>query len=413
MPLVPGGKSVVLQKLCSTPTLNGRPQTSTSIVVAPRRKSHAARPPSDGGSAAASEGGGASCSRRLSCEDGYRVSSISVDMVRRKKGCALRSQAPSGSRPTGLGGSGNLCELHPSKSEWQQTRAWSPPPTCPAMTSHQPRASSLSRRPTTPLRRLSSSSLRSTSLSHSRSRGASSVEPPLAHLNPVFAELADALSDLAGNFEALDQVNATLDGFNEAFGSYLYSLRVNAYTVDFDEGPTPINLERQRERLREEREREAALTQQQQTHERRHAEDGEEDGEQEGNETTFVTHESEYSFMHREEEAPRGGGARGRGRGRGRGGKPVGMTRRQKEVMLVRFLTTCVTKGIGADLVCMQAFSDSIIQLLPITFREQQVRHFVRSTRSGPHTASVLSIATTRSDGENYLGAPRESRRCC
>ncbi|KAL8287383.1 hypothetical protein RQP46_003835 [Phenoliferia psychrophenolica] len=105
-------------------------------------------------------------------------------------------------------------------------------------TNARPRTPSLSRRPTTPLRRLSASSLRTLSLSHSRSRGATSTEPPLDHLGTIFAELADSLSDLAGNFEQLDRAHATLDGFNEAFGAYLYSLRINAYTVDFDEGPT-------------------------------------------------------------------------------------------------------------------------------------------------------------------------------
>lgn len=202
---------------------------------------------------------------------------------------------------------------------------------------HQ-RAPSLSRRPTTPLRRLSASSLRSLSLSHSRNRQASSAEPPLDHLGSIFAELADSLSDLAGNFEALDQANNTLDGFNEAFGAYLYSLRVNAYTVDFDEGPTPTNLERQQERKlaeaeREREDQERAFAQQQQQQQR----DAADDGEQDGNETTFVTHDSEYSFMHKEEAPRDSAAARGRGRGRGRGGKQPAMSRRQREEMTVRF----------------------------------------------------------------------------
>lgn len=92
-----------------------------------------------------------------------------------------------------------------------------------------------SKRPTTPLRRISASSLRSLSLSHSRSRGPTSSELPLQHLSLLFEELSDAFADLAGNFEGLNEVNGRLDEFNEAFGGYLYGLRVNCYTADFDQ----------------------------------------------------------------------------------------------------------------------------------------------------------------------------------
>lgn len=101
------------------------------------------------------------------------------------------------------------------------------------MSTSRSRASSLSGRPTTPLRRLSAPSLRALSLSHSLSRGSTSAEPPLAHLAPVFAELADAVSDLTANCEQLQRVNERLDGFNEAFAAWLFGLRANGYTVDF------------------------------------------------------------------------------------------------------------------------------------------------------------------------------------
>ena len=112
------------------------------------------------------------------------------------------------------------------------------------MSTSDPRASTSrpSSRPTTPLRRLSASSLRSLSLSHSRSRPPTSAEPPLDHLGHIFAELADAMSDLAGNLEQLDGVNKGLDGFNEAFAGYLYGLRMNTYTADFDEVRTISSL---------------------------------------------------------------------------------------------------------------------------------------------------------------------------
>lgn len=92
-----------------------------------------------------------------------------------------------------------------------------------------------SQRPTTPLRRLSASSLRSLSLSHSRSTPHNATEPHLLHLGHVFAELADAMSDLAGNLGELEKGMKGLEGFNEAFSGLLYGLRVNAYTTDFDQ----------------------------------------------------------------------------------------------------------------------------------------------------------------------------------
>jgi DASH complex subunit DAM1 len=96
------------------------------------------------------------------------------------------------------------------------------------------RQSTSTRRPTTPLRRISASSMRSLSLSHSRARDSSSTEPPLQHLGHVFAEVADAFADLSASFEALNDINNGLDGFNEAFGGYLYGLRINSYCCDFE-----------------------------------------------------------------------------------------------------------------------------------------------------------------------------------
>lgn len=89
------------------------------------------------------------------------------------------------------------------------------------------------RRPTTPLRRISASSLRS--LSRSQSLSSKPTTEPLAHLAPLLAELADAASDLTGNLHGLEDLQAKLEGFNEAFGGYLYGIRMNAYAVDFEE----------------------------------------------------------------------------------------------------------------------------------------------------------------------------------
>lgn len=96
-------------------------------------------------------------------------------------------------------------------------------------------SSSSTRRPTTPLRRISASSLRSLSRSQSLGHHPDAPSEPLAHLAPLFAELADAASDLAGNLQGLEDLQAKLEGFNEAFGGYLYGIRMNAYAVDFVE----------------------------------------------------------------------------------------------------------------------------------------------------------------------------------
>ncbi|KAM0749800.1 hypothetical protein T439DRAFT_39829 [Meredithblackwellia eburnea MCA 4105] len=246
---------------------------------------------------------------------------------------------------------------------------------------------STTRRPTTPLRRLSASSLRSLSLSHSRSRPDQSTEHPLQHLAPVFAELADALSDLAGNIEQLDNFNSTLDSFNEAFAAYLYSLRVNAYTVDFEEAPTPTNIQQLKQRRKEEQDRERFLF----NNNNNNASVGAGapgdniDDQDYGNNTTLITPDSEFSFITRKDDSrptsatrgARGGSTRG-GRGGGaRGGAKTGMTKKRKDELM--------------------AFSDEVIQLLPITFREQQpqrgstekVLHLLRESPAGVNSAQL------------------------
>ena len=211
------------------------------------------------------------------------------------------------------------------------------------------------KRPTTPLRRISASSLRSLSLSHSRSRPQTTSELPLQHLSLLFEELSDAFADLAGTFEGLNEVNEGLDGFNEAFGGYLYGLRVNCYTADFDQvnpppplsvvvditdghmieqAPTRFNFEQVSKRPPPPEP--TFPTQTQQSYASSDSEDGAQPHGRSGNDTTFHTHDSDYSFV-----APpvQKGSGRGRGsvRGRGRGGAPVGMTRKAKDEMMVRF----------------------------------------------------------------------------
>lgn len=76
-------------------------------------------------------------------------------------------------------------------------------------------------RPSTPLRRISRGSLSALSLSQSHAAAAD----PLAHLQPLLAEVGDAVDTLAENFAALNMVNASLDSFNENFASFLYGLK--------------------------------------------------------------------------------------------------------------------------------------------------------------------------------------------
>ena len=83
------------------------------------------------------------------------------------------------------------------------------------------------KQPTTPFRRISGGSL--SALSASRSREADDG-PALAHLAGVYAELSEAIEDLAVNFEALDAINEDLGQFNEGLACLLYGLRMNAYT---------------------------------------------------------------------------------------------------------------------------------------------------------------------------------------
>ncbi|BGP26073.1 DASH complex, subunit Dam1 [Rhodotorula toruloides] len=250
--------------------------------------------------------------------------------------------------------------------------------TTPAAAHSQPRsrASSLARsasgRPTTPLRRISTTSLRALSLSQSRSNNPSYTAQPLSHLSAVFSELADAVSDLTANFEELESVQKRLDGVNESFAGWLLGLRANGYTVDFLEAPTKLNFDLAAERaaLRYERDQAQAqlLHEQQQEqllaeqeHQRLHQADLDAGG---AGEQTFMTNDEDQSFVSHHPGHAEGtrGGTRGRGSvnakgGRGgaagaRGGKAPAMTKKRKEEMA--------------------AFADPILPLLPIDVREKR-----------------------------------------
>ncbi|KNZ59850.1 hypothetical protein VP01_1652g5 [Puccinia sorghi] len=105
--------------------------------------------------------------------------------------------------------------------------------------------------PKTPLKRVSRNSLRTQTLSNSRSEQTqeqtttttttttTTINPAahLHHLAPLFADLSDAITDLHINLSNLDLVCQDLDGFNESFAAFIYGLRVNSYLTDFDQAP--------------------------------------------------------------------------------------------------------------------------------------------------------------------------------
>ncbi|GAA5832385.1 hypothetical protein JCM5353_000297 [Sporobolomyces roseus] len=219
---------------------------------------------------------------------------------------------------------------------------------------------------TTPLRRISSHSLRSLSLSHSQSRDPTSTsESPLSHLSPLFAELADSISDFVANAEGLSQLTANLNKFNQGFSSYLYGLRTNSYTFDFNNLPDKINFN-----LAEERKHSHFLQQQQQ--EQAQSQYSPPSSPSQDDRTTGTTsHVGDSTFVTNDEQSftqdhtprstsaassrgGRGGSGIARGRGRGRGGAGGGavVTKRKKEEI--------------------SAFADPVFPLLPINLRENR-----------------------------------------
>ncbi|KAI0880433.1 DASH complex subunit Dam1-domain-containing protein [Annulohypoxylon maeteangense] len=194
----------------------------------------------------------------------------------------------------------------------------------------RPRSTSRSR-PTTPLRPSSRSSFR-----ESAQRSVDGGEPfPLNTFEPAFAELSDAVADLEVNMMHFQLMHESLARFSESFASFLYGLNMNAFCVDFPEGPIAESF--RRAKLNEEEEQQ----QQPPTGRSRSTERGEFDGE-----TTFMT--TDTSFVEnpptvskptpkkfatpdtRQSRLPntsRGGGAQSRGRGGTGRGRTSGLVR--------------------------------------------------------------------------------------
>ena len=100
-----------------------------------------------------------------------------------------------------------------------------PDPSRPASTDRQSHPPARRHGPTTPLRRVSRGSF---------SKDRPPNDPfPLESLEPAFAELSDALTDLNANFEQLQDMHSSLARFSESFASFLYGLNMNAFCSEF------------------------------------------------------------------------------------------------------------------------------------------------------------------------------------
>lgn len=91
--------------------------------------------------------------------------------------------------------------------------------------------------PTTPLRRVSRGSF-------SKDKQFKDQNFPLDTLEPAFAELSDALTDLNANFEQLQEMHDSLARFSESFASFLYGLNINAFCNEFPQAPTLQSFKR-------------------------------------------------------------------------------------------------------------------------------------------------------------------------
>ncbi|GKT39901.1 DASH complex subunit DAM1 [Colletotrichum spaethianum] len=95
-------------------------------------------------------------------------------------------------------------------------------------------------RPTTPLRPSSRSSFRESA--RDSVHGGESF--PLNTFEPAFAELSDAVADLEANMMHFQLMHESLARFSESFASFLYGLNMNAFCVDFQEGPVAESFRR-------------------------------------------------------------------------------------------------------------------------------------------------------------------------
>lgn len=75
---------------------------------------------------------------------------------------------------------------------------------------------------------------------------------PLNAFEPAFAELSDSMADLEANMMHFQLMHESLARFSESFASFLYGLNMNAFCVDFPEGPMAESFRRMKTREEEE-----------------------------------------------------------------------------------------------------------------------------------------------------------------
>ncbi|PHH69939.1 hypothetical protein CDD80_6346 [Ophiocordyceps camponoti-rufipedis] len=107
----------------------------------------------------------------------------------------------------------------------------------------EPKRSNSRTRPNTPLRASSRSSLRDSARGPDDNDGSL----PLNVFEPAFAELSDAMADLEANLMHFQLMHESLARFSESFASFLYGLNMNAFCVDFPEGPITESFRRDRQ----------------------------------------------------------------------------------------------------------------------------------------------------------------------
>ncbi|KAG6032206.1 hypothetical protein E4U41_007285 [Claviceps citrina] len=95
-------------------------------------------------------------------------------------------------------------------------------------------------KPTTPLRPPSRSSFRDSA----RKAGEDASSFPLNSFEPAFSEISDAMADLEANMMHFQIMHESLSRFSESFASFLYGMNMNAFCVDFPEGPIPESFGR-------------------------------------------------------------------------------------------------------------------------------------------------------------------------
>ena len=96
---------------------------------------------------------------------------------------------------------------------------------------------STSKRPTTPIRRISRGSISALSASALGAQGATAT--PLSFLEGAMRDIADDASTLHLNLEQVQSIHEALGTFNENFAMYLYGLKMNAFCVEWPEVSDP------------------------------------------------------------------------------------------------------------------------------------------------------------------------------